>query len=241
VAFGAGTVVGGAVVGALAAAAYAAPSLARAMPPTLLPNLCGIGNSDHLALTFDDGPDPGSTPAVLDMLDRLGWRATFFCLGSMAERAKSLAAEMVAAGHEIAVHGYIHEGALRRTPAALVDDVARTRDLLHDATGVAPHWYRPPFGEMSGGTLVAARRTGLRLVLWSAWGKDWRPVATPGSVVADLAKGVLRGGTALLHDSDCTSTPSSWRITVAALPLLQEHVDGLGLRVGPLGEHGLAA
>ncbi|MHB8463332.1 MAG: polysaccharide deacetylase family protein [Acidimicrobiales bacterium] len=228
-------------VGGIGVAAYAAPSIARAMPPRLLPRLCGIGDRGHVALTFDDGPDPASTPAILAMLDRLGWRATFFCLGSMAEAAPSLLEEMVAAGHEIGVHGYIHEGAIRRSPRALTDDVTRTRDVLRAATGVEPYWYRPPYGELSLGSFAAARRTRLRLVLWSAWGRDWRAEATPASVVADLARGVLDGGTMLLHDSDCTSTPSSWRMTVAALPLLADHLATRGLRVGTLAEHGLAA
>jgi peptidoglycan/xylan/chitin deacetylase (PgdA/CDA1 family) len=79
----------------------------------------------------------------------------------------------------------------------------------------------------------------LRLVLWSSWGRDWRAEATPLSVLHDLQRGVLAGGTVLLHDSDCTSATSSWRITVAALPLLAEYLEGQGLRVGPLREHGL--
>ena len=228
--------------GALAAGAYAAPSLARALPPRLLPKLCGIGpDPGHVALTFDDGPDPVATPVILRALDRLGWRATFFCLGTMVEAAPGLLDEIVGAGHEVGVHGYIHEGAIRRTPAGLTDDVTRACELLERVTGVAPRWYRPPYGELSGATFVATRKTGVRLVLWSAWGRDWRAEATPGSVVADLAKGVLAGGTMLLHDSDCTSTPSSWRMTAAALPLLAEHLESRRLRVGTLGEHGLAA
>jgi peptidoglycan/xylan/chitin deacetylase (PgdA/CDA1 family) len=235
---------GGATAGAAAgllAAAYAAPSIARLLPPRLrlTPRLSGLGDPSHLALTFDDGPDPASTPAVLAQLDRLGWKATFFCLGTMTEAAPGLAAELVAAGHEVGVHGYEHAGAIRRTPRALTDDVARTRDLVADATGTEPFWYRPPFGELSAGSLLAARAAGLRLVLWSAWCRDWRAEATPASVVADLDRGVLRGGTALLHDSDCTSAASAWRTTVAALPLLAEHLEAMGLGVGPLREHGL--
>lgn len=224
-----------------AAAAYAAPAIVRLLPPRLrlTPRLSGLGDPGHVALTFDDGPDPVATPAVLEQLDRLGWRATFFCLGTMVEAAPALAAEVAAAGHEVGVHGYRHAGAIRRSPAALTEDVRRARDLITEATGTTPFWYRPPYGEVSAGTLVAARATSLRLVLWSAWGRDWRPDATPAAVVASLERGVLAGGTVLLHDSDCTSAPSAWRATVAALPLLAERVAELGLTVGPLGEHGL--
>lgn len=226
-----------------AVAAYAAPSLARLLPPRLrvTPRLSGLGDPGHVALTFDDGPDPVSTPVIMRELDRLGWRATFFCLGTMVEAAPGLAADLVAAGHEVAVHGYLHAGAIRRSPGWLTDDVRRARDVLAGATGSQPVWYRPPFGELSAGTVVAGRAAGLRLVLWTAWGRDWRADATPGSVLASVRRGVLPGGTVLLHDSDCTSAPSSWRVTVGALPLIAEHLDGLGLSVGTLTEHGVAA
>jgi peptidoglycan/xylan/chitin deacetylase (PgdA/CDA1 family) len=223
------------------AGAYAAPSVARLLPPRwrATPRLSGIGDRGHVALTFDDGPDPKSTPAVMAALADLGWSATFFCLGTMTAASPGLAAELVAAGHEVAVHGWSHEGAVRRGPLALTDDVRRCRGVIADATGVAPRWYRPPYGELSLGSVVAARSNDLRLVLWTAWGRDWRAEATPSSVVADISRGVLAGGTILLHDSDCTSAESSWRVTVAALPLLADVLTEAGLEVGTLGEHGL--
>ena len=231
----------GSALAATAAAGYAAPSLARLLPPRwrATPRLSGIGDPGHVALTFDDGPDPKSTPAIMRALAERGWSATFFCLGTMTAASPGLAAELVACGHEVAVHGWSHDGAVRRSPTDLTDDVRRCRDVIADATGTAPHWYRPPYGELSVGSLVAARATDLRLVLWSAWGRDWRAEATPASVLADVGRGVVPGGTVLLHDSDCTSATSSWRTTVAALPLLAELFDGLGLRVGTLAEHGL--
>jgi peptidoglycan/xylan/chitin deacetylase (PgdA/CDA1 family) len=232
-------------LGAVAAAAgvYAAPSVARLLPPRLrlTPHLSGLGDPGHVALTFDDGPDPRSTPAVLDALEQEGWRATFFLLGTMVEAAPGLANELVDRGHEIAVHGYLHDGAIRRTPRALTDDVTRTRDVIAEATGVDPYWYRPPYGELSAGSWRAASATGLRLILWSAWGRDWRAEATPASVVHDLDRGVLAGGTVLLHDSDCTSAPSAWRNTVAAIPLLADHLAELDLVAGPLRDHGLGS
>jgi len=226
---------------ALAAAAYASPSVARLLPPRwrATPRLSGLGDPHHLALTFDDGPDPSSTPEVMAALDRLGWSATFFCLGTMAAANPGLAAEVVAAGHEVGVHGWSHDGAVRRPPWALTDDARRCRDTIAEATGVVASWYRPPYGELSLGSLAAARANDLRLILWSAWGRDWREEATPASVVADIARGVVEGGTVLLHDSDCTSAAASWRVTVAALPLLADLASEHGLTVGPLRDHGL--
>ena len=102
----------GGVGAALAGAAVAnmAPSVSswRALRCLATPSLAGLGDPGHLALTFDDGPDPASTPAFLDELDRLGWRATFFLLGTMVCRYPALAAEVAARGHEIGVHGYTH-------------------------------------------------------------------------------------------------------------------------------------
>jgi peptidoglycan/xylan/chitin deacetylase (PgdA/CDA1 family) len=88
---------------------------------------------------------------------------------------------------------------------------------------------------MSGPSYLAARRLGLRPVLWSAWGRDWRAVATPESVVDDIESGRPAGGTLLLHDSDVMSDPGSWRTTVAALPLLAERLAARGLTVASFG------
>ncbi|HZQ26618.1 MAG TPA: polysaccharide deacetylase family protein [Acidimicrobiales bacterium] len=205
-----------------------------------LPALAGVGRSDHVGLTFDDGPDPASTPLVLDALDRLGWKATFFMLGSMTRAHPSVAREVVAAGHEIAVHGDEHRSELFRTPGAIADDLSRALDTVAGATGVAPRWFRPPYGVLATAGLRAAKRLGLHTVLWTAWGRDWRPQATPDSVVEDVLAGLRPGGTILLHDSDCTSAPESWRSTLGALPALAEALGARGLAVGTLAEHGIA-
>jgi peptidoglycan/xylan/chitin deacetylase (PgdA/CDA1 family) len=192
-----------------------------------------------VALTFDDGPDPRSTPAILDGLDRLGWRATFFLLGAMVRRSPAVAAEVVARGHELGVHGDGHTSHLRRSPVAVHRDVVRGRDAVVEATGHQPAWFRPPYGTLSGGSLAAARLLGLRTVLWTTWGRDWREEATAESVAADVADGLRPGATVLLHDSDCTSAPGSWRATLGSLPRLAEIFAERGLCVGPLAEHGI--
>jgi peptidoglycan/xylan/chitin deacetylase (PgdA/CDA1 family) len=202
-----------------------------------LRRLAGFGRSDRIALTFDDGPDPASTPQFLTLLDELGWRATFFLLGEMVRRAPGLAAEIVSAGHEVAVHGDRHRSHLFRTPADIRDDVLRARDEIAAATAVEPTLLRPPYGSISAGTIAAARAAGLRTVLWSGWGRDWRADATPTSVHAELRAGLLPGATLLLHDSDCTSAPGSWRAALGALPLLADDVNARGLAVSSLADH----
>ncbi|MDQ1663528.1 MAG: peptidoglycan-N-acetylglucosamine deacetylase [Blastococcus sp.] len=228
-----------AVAGSLAGlgAIYAAPALtARGPVRRLFPRLAGEGVRDGVALTFDDGPDPLGTPAVLAELSRLGWTATFFLLGSQVRKFPEVARAVAAAGHEIAVHGDEHRQHVGRSPLDLRRDLERATGVITDVTGVRPRWFRPPYGVLSAGTLPAAARLGLTPVLWTTWGKDWE-VTTPERVVSLLVGGLRPGGTLLLHDSDCTSTPGSWRATAAALPLLAGELDRRGLAVRPLGQH----
>jgi peptidoglycan/xylan/chitin deacetylase (PgdA/CDA1 family) len=105
------------------------------------------------------------------------------------------------------------------------------------ATGVVPRLYRPPYGVLTGGALLAARQLGLTPVLWSDWGREWTRGATPESVYAALTRDLRGGGTVLLHDSDCTSPPGSAAAALGALPLLLRECERRGLRVGALAEH----
>jgi peptidoglycan-N-acetylglucosamine deacetylase len=205
----------------------------------LLPSLAGKGAGRHVALTFDDGPDPASTPAFLGALDRLGWRATFFMLGSMVERHPTLAAEVAAAGHEVASHSYLHESQYFRPSRLVRYDIERSAEVIASATGARPRWFRPPYGSISAAGLLAARRVGMRMVIWTACGQDWRADATPQSVAGRVGRNLKAGATVLLHDSDCVAAPGSWRSTLGALPLLAELAAERVLEVGPLRDHGL--
>ncbi|MCU1344253.1 MAG: polysaccharide deacetylase [Acidimicrobiia bacterium] len=229
-----------AVVG-LGTGAVLAPQLVSRRPVRcrLLPRLSGFGRPNHVALTFDDGPDGASTPAILDGLDEFGWKATFFMLGSMVDRHPGVAKEVADRGHEVAVHGYSHVSHLRRTPGDLRVDIERARQLVTEASGQTPIYFRPPHGSMAWGSWAGARRAGLETVLWSAWGRDWRPNLSPSEVVGDVARQLSPGATVLLHDSDCTSAAQCWRAAVGALPGLAELFARQGLEVGPLRDHGL--
>jgi peptidoglycan/xylan/chitin deacetylase (PgdA/CDA1 family) len=201
--------------------------------------LGGRGRAGHLALTFDDGPDARGTPAVLTALQELGWRATFFMLGAQVREHPGLAAEVAQAGHEVALHGDTHRYLLARSPRDVRRDLVRGLTAVAAASGTRPRWFRPPYGVLTTGSLLALRDLGVRPVLWTAWGRDWEPGATPATVADHLRRGILDGGTVLLHDSDVAAAPGSWRATVAALPLLAEEAARRGLAVGPIREHGL--
>jgi peptidoglycan/xylan/chitin deacetylase (PgdA/CDA1 family) len=204
------------------------------------PRLTGRGDPGHVALSFDDGPDPAVTPRVLDVLAARGIRATFFMLGTMVQRAPGLAAEVAAAGHEPGVHGFEHRYLPLRGPAAAWSDLTRATELVADVTGIRPRFFRPPYGVLSGPALPALHHLGLTPVLWGAWGREWGTGATGASVLQTLRRGLDGGVTVLLHDSESVS-PSGAAAVLAALPSLLDECQARGLRVGPVGEHGLPA
>src|SRR4051812_38208877 len=141
---------------------------------------------DGVALTFDDGPHPQGTPAVMEALARAGATATFFLVGEQAERRPALVAELVAAGHEIALHGHRHRNLMRLGARALAADLDRGAAVLADAAGGPVRRHRPPYGIYTKTGLELVRARGWETVLWSRWGKDWRRLTTPERIARRL-------------------------------------------------------
>jgi peptidoglycan-N-acetylglucosamine deacetylase len=183
-----------------------------------------------VALTFDDGPHPEGTAAVLAVLAQYGARATFFLVGEQVRRYPSLAREIVDAGHSVGLHGETHRCELRLTPGMLAEDRARGLESIHAATGVRPFILRPPYGAASGSGIAHARQQRMETVLWSRWGWDWRAAATPESVLHDVTRsGSLEREIVLLHDADHYSAHESFRATVGALPGILDRCAEQGL------------
>jgi peptidoglycan/xylan/chitin deacetylase (PgdA/CDA1 family) len=228
-----------AVLGSTLATANLLPSVGCLTPlrRTFLPRLAGVSQRQHIALTFDDGPDRRTTPLFLDLLAERGVTATFFLLAAHAQREPQLVREMATAGHELAVHGWEHDCLAVRAPGGLARELVRSREVIEDTSGTEVTWYRPPYGVMTGEGLYASRRAGLQTVLWSSWGVDWARHATPATIVTTVSRSVLPGGTVLLHDTDRTAAPGSWRRTLQATDLLLSRWLGDAVLVGPLREH----
>jgi peptidoglycan/xylan/chitin deacetylase (PgdA/CDA1 family) len=214
------------------AAAWCAPAPAPVLPlvAKTLRIPVRIRHDSGVALTFDDGPHPQGTPAALELLAAARATATFFLVGEQVERWPAVAAEIAAAGHEIALHGYRHRLMLRRTTVAVERDLDHAVEVIAAATGVAPLCYRPPYGVFSAGGLALTRRRGWAPMLWSRWGRDWEAQATPAGIARRATAGLRAGDVVLLHDADHYSSDGSWRKTIAALPLVCEAVAGCGLR-----------
>jgi peptidoglycan/xylan/chitin deacetylase (PgdA/CDA1 family) len=166
---------------------------------------------------------------MLAELERGRAQATFFLVGEQVRLRPSLAREIVAAGHEVALHGDRHTLLLRRTVQAVADDLDRAVATIAEATGVVPTLYRPPYGVFSSGSLAHVRSRGWRPLLWSTWGRDWERRATPASIARRATRGLRPGDIVLLHDSDAYSSADSWRRTAAALPSVIAAVATLGV------------
>ncbi|HTR89115.1 MAG TPA: polysaccharide deacetylase family protein [Solirubrobacteraceae bacterium] len=237
----------GALTGALAglaAAGYMLPGLASSRP-VLLPGSPepiwrglrrALGIEDRTAaghgygLTFDDGPHPRGTPAVLEILAREGVSATFFLVGEQIRRNPALVEEILAGGHHIGLHCDRHRNLLRLLPGQVRTDIERARDTIESRTGAPIALYRPPYGVANAAALALARRNGWRTLLWSQWGRDWEARATPASIAARVTAGAGEGSVLLLHDADEYSAPGSWRRTADALPSVLETLHERGLR-----------
>jgi peptidoglycan/xylan/chitin deacetylase (PgdA/CDA1 family) len=212
-------------LGAALAVAHYVPSVAvlgQWGPFSTFPGgLCrwqGPRTAPRVALTFDDGPDPEGTPRILDTLDALGLRATFFVLGERARAHPDLLEEIVQRGHQLGTHGDEHTRHLVRSPVWVWRDLTRARRAMA-ALGHAPRWYRPAYGQATGSTLAVATAVGLRTVLWSAWGREWAAQG-PREVAARVARRLGPGAIVLLHDSDRFGPRGMWRHALGALPFV---------------------
>jgi peptidoglycan/xylan/chitin deacetylase (PgdA/CDA1 family) len=188
----------------------------------------GPVGQNRVALTFDDGPDPRTTPRVLERLEATQHRATFFVLGDKARRHPSVLREICAAGHALALHGDVHDRLHSfRRPQRVRDELRRAQDAIENAAGVRPRWFRPPVGHTSPGTVRGAALAGVTLVGWSARGYDGVRGRRPEQVVRAVARSLSDGAIVLLHDA--AERDDHEPASLNALPELVRLLDGRGL------------
>ncbi len=171
----------------------------------------GPGGRRSVALTFDDGPSE-STPALLELLAKLGAPATFFQVGLNARRLPEIAREVSRAGHEIGNHTWSH-----RMPwiGAAGDEIGRCQELLTDLHGAAPKLFRAPYGVRWFGFRAAQRRHGLLGVMWTVIALDWK--LDEDAAARRLTAGAREGGILCLHDGRELTPRPDIRSTLGAV------------------------
>jgi peptidoglycan/xylan/chitin deacetylase (PgdA/CDA1 family) len=152
-----------------------------------------------IALTFDDGPDPRLSPAVLDVLRLRNVKATFFLVAEQVRAHPELARRVVAEGHEVGLHGDHHIDQRGLGPLEAVRAMRRGKRDVEVVVGAPVRWCRPPYGKQSSQVVAASRIARLEPVLWTAAAHDWRddPVEQQ---VARAAADLRPGAVLLLHD-----------------------------------------
>ena len=192
--------------------------------PWLGPNLVRLPAESRarseVALSFDDGPDPEVTPAVLDLLDAHGVRATFFCIGRRAAAHPELCREIVRRGHAVENHSarHRHNFALLG-PGGYARELRAGQDTLAAITGVVPVFLRAPAGLRNPFLWPAMARLGLHLASWTRRGYDTR-TRDPARVLRRLVRGLRAGDILLLHDGHAARTAAGRPVVLDVLPPL---------------------
>ena len=138
-----------------------------------------------VALTFDDGPSPRSTPAILDLLDEAKAKATFFVIGRKAEQRPDLVREILSRGHAVALHSYAHHRLFSLKSARYVrDDLTKAIAVLAEITGDKPVLFRPPIGHTHATLARVVKELGLEVIGWSVRALDGVAAADPRRVAA---------------------------------------------------------
>lgn len=169
-------------------------------------------------ITLDDGPDPVTTPLLLDILDRYQAKACFFVIGDKAARHPGLVREIARRGHGVGNHSQTHPAAhfWRLRPKALWAEVAGCQQTLKDILGQAPEWFRPPVGHHNLFLAVPLRALGLTMAIWDCRGFDG-VLRSPGLILRLIGRSLSPGSIILLHDGP----PASARLLEGTLEMIR--------------------
>ncbi|MGW5851959.1 polysaccharide deacetylase family protein [Streptomyces sp. NPDC055254] len=190
----------------------------------------GDRDTPKVALTFDDGPDPLYTRQVLDILDRYGARATFFCVGHHVTALPDEVRRIAAAGHELGNHSWSHPYLPDLTPEQLREQLDRTSEAVARVTGYAPTRFRPPYGALTPEVLAALDGYPTTLTMWDVDARDWsRP--GPDRITSTVLEATGPGSVVLMHEGAGDRAQ-----TVQALPSIIEGLLGRDLELVTVAE-----
>ncbi|QQP93286.1 polysaccharide deacetylase family protein (plasmid) [Skermanella sp. TT6] len=198
------------------------------------PNLTRLPEANarlgQVGLCFDDGPDPEVTPAVLDLLDRGGTTASFFCIADRAARHPAIVLEIIRRGHSVENHTRRHpHGFAAFGPAAIRREVGEAQRILADLAGRPPRFFKPPAGLRNPLLEPVLAGLGLRLATWTRRGYD-AVRRDPAGVGRRLTRNLAAGDILMLHDGSAARTTAGRPVVLEVLPDLLEAFSGHGLR-----------
>jgi len=209
---------------------------ARLLGPNFVRLPAAAAARNEVSLTFDDGPDPEVTPRVLDLLDRYGMRASFFCVGERAAAHPEVVREIARRGHSVENHSRSHSWAFAFYGfARLKREVETAQSLIGGAAGRAPSYFRAPMGLRSPLLDPVLARCGLHHVSWTRRGFD-ATMRDPEGVLRRLTAGLSAGDILLLHDGGGTRTRDGTPVVLAVLPPLLQRMQSQGLTSVTLAE-----
>lgn len=158
------------------------------------------GRGRTLVLTFDDGPDPRYTPHILDTLAEHDVRAMFFVCGAMADANRRLLSRMADEGHVVGNHTWDHPFLTRLTRSGIRSQLERTSDVVEEAYGERPQWFRAPYGAWNRAVFQIAADLGMEPLAWTVDTLDW---TRPGdrAIARRVENGAAPGVVVLSHDA----------------------------------------
>ncbi|MFU2194413.1 polysaccharide deacetylase family protein [Streptococcus pluranimalium] len=181
-------------------------------------------NLKRVALTFDDGPNPDTTPRVLEILDQYDAKATFFTLGHKLAGQETLVKRMIDQGNEIGNHTWSHPNLTTLSVEGIKQEITATNQAIEKITHQKPTLMRPPYGATNA-TVQAA--VGMKEIMWTVDTLDWQSHSTP-AIMKKLKEQLTPGGIILMHDIHQTS--------VDALPSVLDYLKSQGYEVVTVSE-----
>jgi peptidoglycan/xylan/chitin deacetylase (PgdA/CDA1 family) len=158
------------------------------------------GRGRSMVLTFDDGPDPRYTPGILRTLREYDVRAMFFVCGEMAVDNKDLLSEMADDGHIVGNHTWTHPLLTQLSRSAIRSEMERTSEVIDDAYGEPPVWFRAPYGAWNRAAFQIGAELGMEPLAWTVDSLDWTTPGT-GTIVDRVESGAAPGVVVLSHDA----------------------------------------
>jgi peptidoglycan/xylan/chitin deacetylase (PgdA/CDA1 family) len=206
---------------ALTAGAASAASAAGSTAPTLWANCNG-----YVGLTYDDGPNPSSTSALLNALNQGGAKATFFIWGAHAQQYPSLLQQEASAGMWIGNHTWDHPHLTQLDSGSVTNEISQTQNIIQQTIGQKPTLFRPPYGETNSTVQSIEKQQGMQAeVIWSHDSQDWNGAST--SQIVQTASTMTNGSIILMHDG-------GYQTTIQAVPQILSGLSSRGLCPGKI-------